>query len=258
MQEIRIDNLQEGKSLYFISDIHLGAPNHAESRKREDALVAFLNEERPKMQALFIIGDLFDFWFEFKHVVPKGFVRIQGWLAKAADEGLPIYLFTGNHDMWLFDYFPREFGIPVIRNQPIRLITPNHTLMVGHGDGLGPGDGLYKILKKIFANKICQAAFRFLHPYIGFSIAQKWSHSSRASNDLKEGLLEREAEWLFTYCKEQEAKRHHDYYLFGHRHLPLNLEINANSRYLNSGEWLKSNSYLVYDGSTVSLKYFKA
>lgn len=258
MQEIRIDNLPQGKFLYFISDIHLGAPNHKDSRRREDTLLRFLNQEREKMAALFIVGDLFDFWFEYKHVIPKGFVRIQGWLANASDDGLPIYLFTGNHDMWLFDYFPSEFGIPIIRNQPIRLITPNHKILMGHGDGLGPNDSTYKILKKIFANKFCQAAFRFLHPFLGFSIAQNWSKSSRLHNDQKEGLLQKESEWLYQYCKDVEAKIHHDFYLFGHRHLPLDLEISPNSRYLNAGEWLKSNSFLTYDGNSMALNYFRA
>ena len=213
--------LPPGKKLYLASDFHLGVPNAADSRQREARIVRWLESIEDDAQAVFLVGDIFDFWFEYKHVIPKGFVRLQGKLAELTDGGLPIIMFTGNHDMWMFDYFPTEFGIPVFR-EPKAYAVNGKTLLVGHGDGLGPGDRKYKLLKRIFANPLCQWAFGWLHPNIGMAIAGGWSRHSRVVNTSKgEETFQGENEWLWTHCKQVEARQHHDFYVFGHRHLPV-------------------------------------
>ena len=247
--------LPKGQKLYFASDFHLGAPNHASSRQRERLIINWLDSIAPDAHTIFLMGDIFDFWFEYKHVIPKGFIRIQGKLAQLIDSGINIVFFTGNHDMWMFDYFSTELGIPIYRD-PVPMTINGKTFLLGHGDGLGPGDAIYKILKKIFANPVCQWLFGFLHPWIGMGIAQTWSGRSRLHNDKKTGLLETESEWLFTYCKEVEAKQHHDFYIFGHRHLPLDLAVNKNSRYINLGEWIQERTYAVFDGENLELKKY--
>jgi UDP-2,3-diacylglucosamine hydrolase len=202
------------------------------------------------------LGDIFDFWFEYKHAIPKGFIRLQGKLAELRDAGIPIIFFTGNHDMWMFDYFPKELGIPVYHD-PVILTHQQQRLMIGHGDGLGPGDKFYKILKKIFSNSIAQWLFARIHPNLGIALAKNWSRRSRIANTKKEEkFYGEENEFLVAYCKEMERKIHHDYYVFGHRHLPLNLSVGEQSQYINLGEWVHFNTYAEYDGKTMELKTF--
>lgn len=251
-------SLQPGKKVYFASDFHLGTPSHAASRNREDLIVRWLKSIQADCQVLFLVGDIFDFWFEYHDVIPKGFIRLQGQLATMADAGIRIIFYTGNHDMWMFGYFKQELGAEVIRIQPQSYQIGNHSFLIGHGDGLGPGDASHKLLKKVFENRLCQRAFAFLHPYIGMGIATRWSKSSRASNLKKEHLLSVESEWLYAYCKAEEAKHHHDYYVFGHRHLPMDVEVPSAqpSRYVNLGEWFGHCSYAVYDGTSLDLRYY--
>jgi len=207
--------------------------------------------------ALFLVGDIFDFWHEYKKAIPKGFIRFQGKLAELADSGLPIYLFTGNHDMWMFGYFTEELGIDVFR-EPITLKTNGKNLLIGHGDGLGPGDQKYKLLKRVFDNKVCQWLFRQIHPDLGIRIANKWSANSRISSSTNETeKFLGEGEWLWTYAKEIEKHSHHDFYVFGHRHLPLDLEVNENSRYINLGEWVNYNTFASFNGKDFVLEKFE-
>jgi len=248
-------NLPQGKKIFFISDFHLGAPNAAQSVIRERRIIAWLNEVSKDAAAIFLMGDIFDFWFEYKHVIPKGFVRLQGKLAQITDSGIPVYLFTGNHDMWMFGYFNEELKIPLFR-KPEELIVNGKKFLIGHGDGLGPHDHMYKFLKKIFANKFFQWLFRITHPDVGISIANFWSRNSRAKQGKNEESFLGESEWLWTYCKEVEQKQHHDYYIFGHRHLPLDLQVGNNSRYINLGEWITHFTYASYDGQNLELKKF--
>jgi UDP-2,3-diacylglucosamine hydrolase len=168
-----------------------------------------------------------------------------------------LFFFTGNHDMWMFDYFPKELGIPVFR-EPHLLEVEGKKLLIGHGDGLGPGDNTYKVLKWFFNSPVCQWLFARLHPNLGITIANAWSRKSRITNLKREEKFERqEAEFLWVYCSELEKKQHHDFYIFGHRHLPLNLKIADNSTYINLGEWVHFKTYGVYDGTNVELKEFK-
>ncbi|GJM59772.1 UDP-2,3-diacylglucosamine diphosphatase [Persicobacter diffluens] len=253
-----IQHLPNGKKIYFASDFHLGAPDAEQSLIREKKIIRWLDSIADDAHAILFLGDIFDFWFEYKTVVPRGYVRFLGKLAELKDRGIHILLFTGNHDMWMFDFFPKELNIPVIKAQPISLQINGIKMMIGHGDGLGPGDKKYKFLKKIFANPFCQWCFERLHPNLGIGIATRWSQGSRLQNaDFDEQFLG-EDEWIFAYCKEIEAENHHDYYLFGHRHLPLNLKINENARYYNLGEWFKHCLYGEFDGKRLELKNFES
>ena len=250
--------LPPGQHIYFASDFHLGTRPPAQSREREARIVRWLTGIEADAAALFLVGDVFDFWFEYRHAIPKGFSRLQGKLAELADGGLPITLFTGNHDMWIGQYFTDELGIPVYR-QPRPYQLGSKQFLVGHGDGLGPGDHTYKRLKRVFESGLARRAFRWLHPDIGIGLAQAWSRRSRISNVEKgEEVFRGEAyEWLWHYCREVEARRHHDYYIFGHRHLPLNLAVSPTSRYVNLGEWVSARTYGVFDGETVRLEVFE-
>lgn len=244
------------KKIYFASDFHLGVPDHETSLIREKQIIAWLDEIKEDAHSIYLLGDIFDFWFEYKYTIPKGYIRLQGKLAELRDAGIPITFFTGNHDMWMFDYFPKELGIPVYRD-PHLLQTKDHRILIGHGDGLGPGDTTYKILKKFFNSRICQWLFARIHPNLGIFIANTWSKKSRITNIKREEKFEgKEGEYLWVYCSDVEKTSHHDFYIFGHRHLPLDLKVNEQSRYINLGEWVHFKTYGVYDGTNVELKTF--
>jgi UDP-2,3-diacylglucosamine hydrolase len=248
----------QGKKIFFASDFHLGVPDAKSSLEREKLIVKWLDSIKTEAHTIFLLGDIFDFWFEYKHAIPKGFIRLQGKLAELTDAGIPVTFFTGNHDMWMFDYFPKELGIPIYR-KPQTLRVGAQTLMIGHGDGLGPGDRTYKFLKKFFDSRLCQWLFARIHPNLGIGIASYWSRKSRISNMKREEKFQgEEGEFLWTYCNEVESKQHYDFYVFGHRHLPLELKIGKNSKYINLGEWVNFNSYAEYDGKQVVLKTFTA
>ncbi len=250
-------DLPSGKKVYFASDFHLGVPDHESSLIREKRIVSWLDEVKTDAHAVFLLGDIFDFWFEYNQSIPKGFIRLQGKLAELRDAGMPIYFFTGNHDMWMFDYFEKEMGI-VIFHEPIQLTVNTLKLLVGHGDGLGQGDATYKLLKKFFNSGICQWLFARIHPNLGISIAKYWSRKSRINNNAREEKFSgEENEYLLTYCRELEKKEHHDFYIFGHRHLPLDLKVGENSRYINLGEWVHFDTYAVVGSNSVELKVFK-
>lgn len=244
------------KKIYFASDFHLGAPNYKESLIREKRIVKWLSEIEATASEIFLVGDIFDFWFEYKRAIPRGFVRIQGKIAELTDKGIPVHVFTGNHDMWIFDYLPKELGIKLYR-EPIEREFFGKSYYIGHGDGLGPGDKGYKFLKKVFANKFCQWCFARLHPNFGIWLADKSSKSSRAkTGSSDEKFLGEENEWLVHYCKEQLSKKHFDYFIFGHRHLPMEIKVGENSIYYNLGEWIKYNTYLEVSKDKVELKTF--
>jgi len=250
--------MTSSKKIYFLSDFHLGAPNITESLKREKKITRFLDEIKNDALEIFILGDLFDFWYEYKKVVPKGYVRILGKLAEITDSGIPVYFFVGNHDMWMNDYFQKELNIPVFF-EPKEFFYNDKKFLIGHGDGLGPGDHGYKFIKKVFRNKACQWLFGILPPYIGMGIAGYFSRKSRAqTGQSDEVFLGEDKEWLIQYSKEVLQKTHYDYFVFGHRHLPLNIRLTEKSRYLNLGDWIKYDSYAVFDGINMELKYYNS
>lgn len=243
--------------IYFLSDFHLGAPNAATSMQREKKIVSFLDEISKDAAEIFILGDLFDFWFEYRKVVPKGFVRILGKLASIADSGVPVHFFTGNHDMWMKNYFQKEMNINVY-HEPTAFELQNKKLLIGHGDGLGPGDHGYKFLKKIFRNPIAQFCFGIIPPVIGIGMANYFSRKSRAKTGKQDEIFEGEDnEWLVAYSKEILAAKHYDYFVFGHRHLPLDISLAPNSTYINLGDWISHFSYAVMDDGILQLKYHK-
>ncbi|MDH5608077.1 MAG: UDP-2,3-diacylglucosamine diphosphatase [Cyclobacteriaceae bacterium] len=245
-----------GRRIYFASDFHLGAPDRMQSLERERKIIRWLDQVKKDAAAIFLVGDIFDFWFEYPHVIPKGFIRFQGKLAEIRDMGIPLYFFHGNHDMWMFDYFQKELDIPIYRDSLI-LETGSHRLFIAHGDGLGPGDHTYKLLKKIFRSPLAQWAFKWLHPSLGMALANSWSAKSRIANDIKGHDYDESSEWLLDFCREMEIKDHHDYYIFGHRHLPLEIEVSPASQYINLGEWVLACTYAAYDGKTVNLLKFE-
>jgi UDP-2,3-diacylglucosamine hydrolase len=249
--------LPADKKIYFLSDFHLGAPDYETSLAREKKIVKFLDEIKKDAAEIFIVGDLFDFWYEYKSVVPRGFVRILGKLGEITDGGIPIHFFVGNHDMWMNGYFEQELNIKVYHH-PQAFEFNGKKFLVGHGDGLGPGDHRYKFLKKVFRNKLAQRFFGLLHPTWGMGLANYFSRKSRAATGMTdEKFLGEDKEWLFIYSKEMLSKEHFDYFIFGHRHLPLDIKLSEQSSYINLGDWIKYNSYAVFNGSQVSLNYYK-
>jgi UDP-2,3-diacylglucosamine hydrolase len=245
-----------GKKIYFLSDFHLGAPDHASSLVREKRLVKFLDEIKKDAQQIFLLGDLFDFWYEYKKVVPKGFVRILGKLAELTDSGIEIIFFVGNHDMWMHGYFEEELNIKVFHH-PAEFEFNSKQFFIGHGDGLGPGDHRYKFIKKVFRNKLSRWMFGSLHPQFGIGLADYFSRKSRAATGkVDEHFLGEEKEWLIIFSKEMLKQKHVDYFIFGHRHLPLDYKLDEKSRYINLGDWIKYNSYAVFDGENTELKFY--
>jgi len=246
----------EGKKIYFSSDNHLGAPTQKESLPREKKFVAWLDEIKDDAAAIFLLGDLFDFWFEYKKVVPKGFTRTLGKLAEISDSGIPIYYFVGNHDLWMNGYFEDELNIPVF-HKPQEFFFNQTSFFIGHGDGLGPGDKGYKRMKKVFTNSFSKWMFRWLHPDLGVRLAQYMSVKNKLiSGDEDEKFLGEDKEWLIQYCKRKLQENHRDYFVFGHRHLPLEIDLEPNSKYINLGDWISYYTYGVFDGKKMELKEY--
>lgn len=245
------------KKIYFLSDFHLGAPDAASSLVREKRICRFLDGIKNDAEQIFIVGDLFDFWFEYRQVVPKGYVRILGKLAEITDSGIPVHFFVGNHDMWMKNYFQQELNIPVYF-EPKEFVFNHKKFLIGHGDGLGPGDHGYKAMKKVFRHPLSKWMFGILPPYIGIGLANYFSRKSRAkTGQTDEVFMGEENEWLIIYSKQILQQQHYDYFIFGHRHLPIDVKLGSNSRYINLGEWIKYNSYAVFDGNDVELKYYE-
>jgi UDP-2,3-diacylglucosamine hydrolase len=249
-----IKNIPPDKKIYFLSDFHLGAPNHEESLKRERKIVRFLDTIRKDAAGIFIVGDMFDFWYEYKKAVPKGHVRLLGKLAEITDSGIPVHFFVGNHDMWMNNYFQKELNIPVYY-EPKEYEWNRKKFYIGHGDGLGPGDYKFKFLKKIFRNRICQWLFGLLHPTWGIGLANYFSSRSRKKTGSYDAVfLGEDREWLVVYSRGVLKEKHYDYFIFGHRHLPLDINLNEKSRYINLGDWIRNFTYAVFDGNNVVLK----
>lgn len=249
----------KGNKIYFLSDFHLGAPTFQDSLQRERLICRFLDQAAADAAEIFLMGDLFDFWYEYKKVVPKGHVRLLGKLASLSDAGITLHLFVGNHDMWLKDYFQKELGVHLYYD-PITLERNGQRLHIGHGDGLGPGDHGYKRLKHIFRNPLCQLLFGWLPPVFGLGIAEFFSRQSRAKTGAAEEVFRgADSEWLIAYCNEQLKKESVDFFIFGHRHLPIDWELTSTPtvvRYINLGDWIRYYSYAVLDGSQLSLRFF--
>jgi UDP-2,3-diacylglucosamine hydrolase len=245
------------KNIYFVSDFHLGADGTKSSAERERQIIKWMDSVKGDAAALYLLGDVFDFWYEYKSVVPKGYVRLLGKLAEWTDAGIPIYFFTGNHDIWMFRYFEEELGIEVIREPKVVEIN-GKKFYLGHGDGLGKGDNVFKFLKKIFNCRVAQWLFSRVHPNFAFGLANAWSKKSRYKNEQKDRIFSLNKETLVDYANELTKKMSIDYIIFGHRHLPMDITLkNGKSRYLNIGDWVNHNSYAVFDGQNIKIKFFE-
>lgn len=249
-------NIPKGKKIYFSSDNHLGAPTVEASKPREKKFLAWLDEIQGDAAAIFLLGDLFDFWYEYKHAVPKGFVRVLGKLAEIRDSGVPIYFFVGNHDLWMNGYFEKELGIPVYHH-PKEFIFNEKVFFIGHGDGLGPGDKGYKRMKKVFTNPVSKWLYRWLHPDLGIPLGKYLSVENKMiSGEEDAKFLGEENEWLAVYAKRKLENKHYDYFIFGHRHLPMEIKLSEKSTYFNLGDWISHYTYGVFDGETFKLENY--
>ena len=245
------------KKVFFASDFHLGVPTLAESHEREKRICRWLDSIKNECAELYLVGDLFDFWWEYRYTVPKGTVRLLGKIAEFSDAGIPVHFFVGNHDLWMRDYFEKELQVKVHHGN-IKVQHGEKRFYIGHGDGLGPGDGWYKILRWIFANKSLQWLYSRLHPNLAFYLARRSSRRSKESTgDSDAVFLGKEKEWLYTYCEGILKQEKFNYFIFGHRHLPLDLELSTGAHYLNLGDWIKYNTYAVFDGQDLKLLEFK-
>lgn len=243
--------------VYFISDFHLGAPNYEKSLEREKKIVRFLTSVECNAKEIILLGDLFDFWYEYKHAVPKGFVRLFAKIIDLQEKGIVISVFTGNHDIWMFDYLEKELGVKIYR-EPQDRVFGNKKFHIAHGDGLGPGDHGFKFIKSIFTNKFCQKLFQLVHPDLGITIANLWSRHSRDQNIENDTISFKgeDKEFLILYSKEILSKEHFDYFVFGHRHLNLTIPLSDKSTYFNIGDWLTLFTYGEFDGENFSVKAY--
>lgn len=246
-----------GKKIYFLSDFHLGAPDFESSLVREKKVVGFLDSIKQDAAEIFIVGDIFDFWYEYKAVVPKGYTRLLGKLAELTDSGIKVHVFVGNHDMWMSGYFEKELNIPVY-HEPKVFECNGKQFYIGHGDGLGPGDKGYKFIKKIFRSPLCQWLFGQLHPTWGIGLANYFSRKSREkTGSADQHFLGEDNEWLIIYSKEVLRQQHFDYFIFGHRHYPIDFKLSDTSRYINLGDWIRTFTYASFDGTDVQLHEWK-
>lgn len=241
---------------YFVSDVHLGAPALDNNRERELLFVQWLDEISRDAEQLFLVGDIFDFWFEYKRVVPRGFTRVLGRIAEMTDHGIPVHFFTGNHDLWVFDYLVEETGIILHRNE-YRTEIGGLKFFLAHGDGLDPNDKGYLFLKKIFTSKTMQWLYSRLHPNFSVWLAHKWSKSSRLSKPFYEEEFKVKNEGMYTFAGSVLQKEHVDYFIFGHRHCMVNVKMNDTTHFILLGDWINNFSYGVFDGESFELKKYR-
>ncbi|MGL4347373.1 MAG: UDP-2,3-diacylglucosamine diphosphatase [Chitinophagaceae bacterium] len=250
--------LPEGKKIYFLSDFHLGIPSKENSEERERKIVSFLQSIEHDADTVFFLGDIFDFWWEYYYVIPKGFIRLQSQWLRMKDLGIKMYYFSGNHDQWMSQYFTEMFNFKIFHNARIFQIQ-EHKFFIVHGDGLGPKDYRYKYLKRIFQSRFLRFLFQWIvHPDIAIYIANYFSKRSRLEKKIPDNqFLGIEREWLIVFCQEYLKKDTTiDFFVFGHRHLKLDLQLNAKSRYINLGDWISHFSYAEYDGKQLLLKKY--
>lgn len=241
------------KAVYFVSDAHLGSGS--DSRQRELQLCRWLDEIRPTCGTLVLLGDMFDFWFSYRHVVPRGNVRLLGKLAEMADSGIDVHFFIGNHDMWVFDYLNAECGITV-HDDPEAMTFGGKRFLIGHGDGLGHTDRWFDFVRRFFRSRVCQRLFALLPPGLTFPIARRWSDSNKRRHEREDcqRYLGDDREGIVIYCKERLLEEHFDYCVFAHRHTPVMRELRSGTIYVNTGDWLTHRSYAVFDPATGTLE----
>jgi UDP-2,3-diacylglucosamine hydrolase len=242
--------------IYFASDFHLGVPDKESSLEREKAVVRWLDMVAQDAEQIFLLGDVFDYWWEFKHVVPRGYTRLMGKLAELTDNGLPIHFFIGNHDIWTFGYLEEELGMKVYR-KPVQIELQGKKMYIGHGDGLGPGEWDYKIMKAVFHHRLSHWIWSRFHPNFSVGLGQYFSRRSRMAHSEGDQAFHGDNEYLTQFAKSVLEKDYFDYFVFGHRHLPLEIELGGGSKYINLGEWVNERSFGVMEGGILKLDSFK-
>ncbi len=246
--------------IYFASDAHLGARFHSDPRAVEKKLVRWLNSIKDDAKELWLLGDMFDYWYEYKYVVPKGFTRFLGKLAELSDEGVEIHIFIGNHDIWMFDYLPQEIGA-IIHREPLTIDLLGKRFFLAHGDEVDYRSKAFQLMRKIFRNRFCQFLYGGIHPRWTFGFALSWSLSSRKKGLKKEKTKTYQgeaSEYLVTFAKDY-LKTHPDinFFIFGHRHIMLDLMLSRTSRILIAGDWMQYFSYIVWDGECLYMDQFE-
>ena len=248
--------MESSKKIYFISDIHLGAPALKDNAEREKLFAGWLTEVSADAGAIFLLGDIFDFWFEYKKVVPRGFTRVLGKIAEITDKGIPVHFFTGNHDIWVFDYLPEETGM-IVHKEHYETEINGKRFFLSHGDGLDENDKGYLLLKKIFTSPVLQWLFARLHPNFALTLAHRWSKSSRLSKKISGPEFNPGNEGMFHFAQKMLEEKHFDFFIFGHRHRMADISMQNGSRFVLLGDWIKSFSYGVFDGEKFDLKKYK-
>ena len=242
-------------NIVFASDFHLGIDCNRSSKARELIICDWLDSIKETTKELYLLGDVFDYWYEYKRTIPRGFSDFLSKLKDYRNAGIKVHLFTGNHDMWMFDYFPKEYGIQVYK-KPIQFQLDGKDFYIGHGDGLGPGDKVYKVIKKVFSNRICQMLFSIIHPTIALQLMKKLSQRD-AKKYTRPQQFSSEEEWLIVYAKEKNLEKKSDFYIFGHRHLVYDYKMKDGSRVLNLGDWISYFSFVEWNGEELEVKFFK-
>lgn len=245
-----------GKKVYFASDLHLGLPTRKESLPREKMFIKWLDRIKSDASELYLLGDIFDFWFEYHRVVPKGYNRFIGKIAEFTDAGIPVYFFTGNHDVWMFSYFQEELGVEVHRKPLIKEIH-GKKFFLAHGDGLGKGDIGYKLLKSIFTSPTLQWLFARLHPNFSLWFGNQWSVSSRYSKEITHEF-KGDDELITKFTRSELANNYYDFFIFGHWHSPIIYPLTDKTNVVILGDWIVNNTYSVWDGETFKLMRFDA
>jgi UDP-2,3-diacylglucosamine hydrolase len=247
--------LTDKQKIFFASDFHLGLPAGSPPLEREKKIVKWLNTIAPEAKEIYLLGDIFDFWWEYKLVVPRGFTRFLGTISEITDSGTPVHFFTGNHDMWIGDYLSQECGM-ITHTGPLTRSFDGKNFHLAHGEGLGTRDALYKILLSIFRNKTLRSLYSSLHPSIGMGIGHKWSLSSRLGKGIKIEFLGDEKEDLIRYARSILEKESIDFFIFGHRHLEMKYQLNEDSEIIFLGDWIVNGSYSVWDGDSLGFLTF--
>lgn len=249
------------KKIYFASDAHLGARFHTDPLAAEKKLVRWMDSIRHDAAAVYFLGDMFDYWFEYKYVVPKGFIRFLGKVAELTDAGVEVHFFIGNHDIWMFDYLPRETGA-VIHREPLTVDLLGSHFFLGHGDEVDNRSLSFRFIRALFRNRFCQWLYAGIHPRWTMGFAYAWSLHSRRTGLQQQKEKDRyegeDAEYLVAFAKEY-LKAHPDinFFIFGHRHIMLDLMLSRFSRLLIAGDWMKLFSYIEWDGETLTLNQFE-
>lgn len=242
---------------YFLSDLHLGAPYFSDSRESERRVVDFLDSIKDKADVIYLLGDILDYWYEYRYVVPRGFVRFFGKLAELSDSGVRIVWFIGNHDIWIFDYLPNELGIEVVDGIKVECIDGKYFLMT-HGDGIGKLKPSFKFLRRLFRSKVCQTLFSGIHPRWTVPFAYNWSRHSRKIDGPPEEDAGRMMNNITMFSKEYLASHPEiNYFIFGHLHLLEDIPLTSECRLIVLGEWISKFSYAYWDGKELSLHCYK-